>query len=132
MYKMNMPNRKEENVLKKTLRCMWVSIRSKKVPGETHWLDRGTSTFGEKFVSDVKAVYNVSYMMLPFPIFWALFDQQGSRWTFQASRMNGDFFGVFTLQPDNIQVANAILILVMIPIFNTLIYPQLGKLMFIT
>lgn len=95
--------------------------------GETHWLDRGKPNFGDKFVADVKAVYNVSFMMLPFPIFWALFDQQGSRWTFQASRMNGDFFGVFTLQPDNIQVANAILILVMIPIFNSIVYPALGK-----
>jgi len=127
MYKMNMPNRNEENLLKKTIRCMWSSARSDKVAGEKHWLDRGNEKFGEKFVADVKAVYNVSFMMLPFPIFWALFDQQGSRWTFQATRMNGDFFGVLTLQPDNIQVANAILILVMIPIFNSAIYPLLAR-----
>ena len=76
-------------------------------------------------MADVKAVYNVAFMMLPFPIFWALFDQQGSRWTFQASRMNGDFFGLFTLQPDNIQVANAAMILIMIPIFESAVYPLL-------
>ena len=44
-------------------------------------------------------------MMLPLPIFWALFDQQGSRWTLQAARMDGNFFGVFTFEPDNIQVS---------------------------
>jgi len=128
MYKINLPDRNEENVIKKTLRCMWFSIRSPKIPGETHWLDRGESKFGAKFVADVKAVYNVAFMMLPFPIFWALFDQQGSRWTFQASRMNGDFFGVFTLQPDNIQVANAIMILILVPIFDIAVYPLLAKL----
>ena len=41
--------------------------------------------------------------------------------------MDGNFFGVFTLEPDNIQVANAALILIMIPIFNSAIYPLLGR-----
>ena len=80
------------------------SVRSEKVAGETHWLDRGKPAFGDEFMEDVKAVWNVAYMMLPLPIFWALFDQQGSRWTFQATRMNGNFFNVFRLEPDNIQV----------------------------
>ena len=50
------------------------------------------------------AVYNVAFMMLPLPIFWALFDQQGSRWTLQAARMDGNFLGVFTFEPDSFQV----------------------------
>ena len=54
MYKINMPDRSQENIIKKTLRCMWVSARSKKLPGETHWLDRGKTEFGETFASDVK------------------------------------------------------------------------------
>ena len=69
----------------------------------------------------------MAFMMLPLPIFWALFDQQGSRWTLQAARMDGNFFGVFTFEPDNIQVANAAMILVMIPIFNSAIYPLLER-----
>ena len=80
------------------------SARSDKVAGETHWLDRGKPTFGDQFMEEVKAVWNVAFMMLPLPIFWALFDQQGSRWTFQATRMNGNFFNLFRLEPDNIQV----------------------------
>ena len=54
MYKINMPDRNQENIIKKTLRCIWFSLRSKKVPGETHWLDRGRTEFGETFASDVK------------------------------------------------------------------------------
>ena len=79
-------------------------MRADKVPGESHWLDRGINEFGETFKDDVKAVLNVAFMMLPLPIFWALFEQQGSRWTLQAARMNGNFFDVFRLEPDNIQV----------------------------
>ena len=40
-------------------------------------------------VADVKQFMSVLYMFLPIPIFWALFDQQSSRWVFQAERMNG-------------------------------------------
>ena len=79
-------------------------MMAKKTPGEKHWMDRVKPEFGDSFVEDVKAVLNVAFMMLPLPIFWALFDQQGSRWTFQATRMNGNFFGLFRLEPDNIQV----------------------------
>lgn len=66
-------------------------------------------------------------LYLPLPVFWALFDQQGSRWTFQATRMSGDVFGVFTLKPDQMQVINPLLILVFIPIFDCWVYPALSK-----
>ena len=41
--------------------------------------------------------------------------------------MNGNFFNVFTLKPDNIQVASGALSLIMIPIFNSVIYPLAAK-----
>jgi len=127
MYNMVLPNRDGENIMKKTIRCLWKGRFGSKVDGETHWIDRGQKEFGEKFVDDTKAVWNVCVMMVTFPIFWALFDQQGSRWTFQATRMDGNFFGLFRIQPDNMQVANALMILIMVPIFTTLVYPFLGK-----
>ena len=39
-------------------------------------LDYAENRFGKKFVADVKALINVTYLFLPFPIFWALYDQQ--------------------------------------------------------
>ena len=56
----------------------------------------------------------------------------GSRWTLQAARMNGNFFGLLTLEPDNIQVANAGLILILIPIFNSVVYPLAARCNFLT
>lgn len=66
-------------------------------------------------------------LYLPLPFFWALFDQQGSRWTFQANRMNGDL-GFYTIKPDQIQMVNPLLILVFIPVFEIVFYPILSML----
>ena len=39
-------------------------------------LDYAVARYGKQFVQEVKALKNISYMFIPFPIFWALFDQQ--------------------------------------------------------
>jgi solute carrier family 15 oligopeptide transporter 1 len=41
-------------------------------------LDYAEEKYGKNFIDDVKALKSVTYMFLPFPIFWALFDQQVS------------------------------------------------------
>ena len=89
-------------------------------------MDYGIPKYGKPFVEDVKAVLNVAYMFLPFPIFWALFDQQGSRWVFQARHMNGDV-KITTFLPDQMQVIAPVLILVFIPFFDYVMYPALNK-----
>ena len=78
-------------------------------------------------INDVKSVTGILCLFLPIPIFWALFDQQGSRWTLQASKMNGQLFGSWYIQPDQIQVINPVLIVLMIPLFESIIYPILSK-----
>ena len=40
-------------------------------------------------IQDIKYVLRVLILYIPLPLFWSLFDQQGSRWTLQAVRMNG-------------------------------------------
>lgn len=59
-------------------------------------------------------------------MFWALFDQQGSRWTFQATRLDGDI-GFYEIKPDQMQVFNPLLILVFIPLYDAVFYPLLSK-----
>lgn len=69
---------------------------------------------------------HVLVLYIPLPIFWSLYDQQGSGWTFQAQRMDGDV-GFYTILPDQMQVVNPLLILAFIPIFTYGIYPLLNK-----
>uniref|UniRef100_A0A673C0L3 Solute carrier family 15 member 1 n=1 Tax=Sphaeramia orbicularis TaxID=375764 RepID=A0A673C0L3_9TELE len=77
-------------------------------------------------IAQVKMVLKVLFLYIPLPMFWALFDQQGSRWTLQATTMNGDF-GILTIQPDQMQTVNPILILVLVPIMDSIIYPLIAK-----
>lgn len=95
-------------------------IKSKEKRG--HWLDHAEDKYDRALIDDVKALLRVLVLFIPLPVFWALFDQQGSRWTFQADRMDQQI-GSFTLKADQMQVVNPLLILVFIPIFEVAIYP---------
>lgn len=58
--------------------------------------------------------------------FWALFDQTGSSWVFQAAQMDRTFLGVTWLE-SQIQALNPILILIFAPLFVFVLYPAIDK-----
>ena len=72
--------------------------------GGQHWMDVSKEEYGEELVEDVKSLLGVLLLYIPVPIWWALFDQTGSRWTFQATRMDGSI-GETTIKPDQMQVS---------------------------
>ncbi len=59
-------------------------------------------------------------------VFWALFDQTGSTWIFQAQDMDLNFLGHAWL-PSQIQSINSVFVLTFIPIFTYLIYPTVAR-----
>ena len=59
-------------------------------------------------------------------VFWALFDQTGSTWIFQSQDMDRQFLGKEWL-PSQIQSANSLLVLTLIPVFTYLLYPAISK-----
>lgn len=70
-------------------------------------------------------------------VFWSLFDQMGSSWVLQAERMNRNVnlnvlgsnieWLRFELLPSQLQALNPILILLLIPVFISCIYPALNR-----
>nr|XP_016942457.1 peptide transporter family 1 [Drosophila suzukii] len=90
------------------------------------FLDYAKPTVGARMVRETKCLGRILRLFLPFPVFWALFDQQGSRWTFQATRMDGMVLG-FQIKPDQMQVVNPLLILGFLPLFDYIIYPILRR-----
>lgn len=74
---------------------------------------------------ETKVVLNVLVTYIPLPLFWALHAQQGSRWVFQATKMNGDI-GFYTIKPDQMIVLNSVLGILMIPVFEKIFYPQMS------
>ncbi|XP_067264772.1 solute carrier family 15 member 2 [Chanodichthys erythropterus] len=128
LYKKSPP---EGNVLARVCKCIGFAIRnrwknSKNSPKRSHWLDWAEEKYPKRLIQEIKMVFRVLVLYIPLPMFWALFDQQGSRWTLQATRMNMNFGGGFILKPDQMQMLNALLILVFIPIFDMGIYPLVG------
>jgi len=59
-------------------------------------------------------------------VFWALFDQTGSSWVLQAEHMDRHIFGVEVL-PSQIQAANPLLVMLLIPLFSAIIYPAINR-----
>ncbi|XP_013391914.1 solute carrier family 15 member 1 isoform X2 [Lingula anatina] len=128
-YKINPPT---GNLLGKVFKCIGRAIKNKfsrqnKFEMRDHWLDYADDVYENSFIEDVKAALHVLFMFLPLPIFWSLFDQQGSRWTLQAEKMDGQIVGSWILKPDQMQVINPVLIILLIPFFETLVYPCLDK-----
>ncbi|KYN38878.1 Solute carrier family 15 member 1 [Trachymyrmex septentrionalis] len=130
MYKMVNPT---GNLIVKVSKCVCHAIYNKiKSKGEKrdHWLDHADDVYDNKLIEDIKVVLRVLKLFVPLPIFWALYDQQGSQWTFQATRMDGQI-GSITILPDQLQAVNPLLIMIFIPIFETGIYPIFAKIHFI-
>ncbi|KAL0852209.1 hypothetical protein ABMA28_000429 [Loxostege sticticalis] len=112
------------NVLGKVSTCIGHAVvkSCKSKEKREHWLDHADDKYDKNLIDDIKSLLRVLVLYIPLPVFWALFDQQGSRWTFQADRMRQDI-GSWTLKADQMQVLNPLLILVFIPIFEVAIYP---------
>lgn len=77
------------------------SRKTSKDEKHNHWLEFASDKYDKQLIEDIKRVLAIGFIYLPLPVFWALYDQQGSRWTFQATRMNGDLGG-WVLKPDQI------------------------------
>ncbi|XP_069172199.1 solute carrier family 15 member 2 isoform X2 [Procambarus clarkii] len=125
MYTMKPP---EGNILLRVGTCTMhaISRKFKSKEKKNHWLDHASDKFDKELINDVKVLLKILLLYIPLPFFWALFDQQGSRWTFQATRMDGQI-GEYTLKPDQMQVVNPLFILLFIPVFDTFVYPLLAR-----
>eukprot|EP00834_Sanchytrium_tribonematis_P001365 NODE_33_length_36935_cov_1.609241.p5 type:complete len:525 gc:universal NODE_33_length_36935_cov_1.609241:13093-11519(-) len=91
------------------------------------WIHPISEGHSRKRVLEFKALLSVFKVMIPLPLFWALYDQQGSRWTSQAMLMNPHvtFLGIeFSIKPDQMPTTNAVLILAFIPLFVKVVYPM--------
>ncbi|CAD6184989.1 unnamed protein product [Caenorhabditis auriculariae] len=152
-YKKNPP---KENVFGEVARLMGRSVSNKWSAKEKkdHWLDHYLTTHvceedpkcmelrAEKrnksvcqkarFISDVKSLLRVLVMFLPVPMFWALYDQQGSVWLLQGIQMDCRLTDSLLILPDQMQTLNAVLILVFIPLFQVIIYPLASKCIVLT
>lgn len=119
------------NIIVKVFKCIWHAFKVKSKEHLTkpryHLLDYAEAKYGKQMVYDIKCLLKILILYVPFPLFWALYDQQSSRWTFQATQMDGYITDGFTIKPDQMQVVNPVIVVFCIPLFNFVIYPLLEK-----
>uniref|UniRef100_A0A3Q3FXY2 Solute carrier family 15 member 1a n=1 Tax=Labrus bergylta TaxID=56723 RepID=A0A3Q3FXY2_9LABR len=120
------------NIMLDVCKCIWFAIknrnrhRRKQYSKKEHWMDWAEEKYDKLLIAQIKMVLKVLFLYIPLPMFWTLFDQKGSRWTLQATNMDGNF-GALIIQPDQMQTVNPILILTLVPIMDNLIYPLIQK-----
>ena len=87
---------------------------------------------GRKFLQEafskrgLGALGRLSIVYVFVAVFWSLFDQTGSSWVLQAQHTNNLLFGI-ELLPAQIQAANPLLVMLLIPLFSYVIYPAIDK-----
>lgn len=73
---------------------------------------------------------SLSFLYLFVAFFWALFDQTGSTWVLQAQKMDRIFSirsWQFEILPSQLQALNPVLILLLVPLCTTCIYPLIQR-----
>jgi POT family proton-dependent oligopeptide transporter len=92
----------------------------------------GMDFIRESFSKDgISAMAKLVIVYMFVAMFWALFDQTGSAWVLQAQNMERIIAGI-ELLPSQIQAANPLLVMLLIPVFSYVIYPQLDKVLTLT
>ncbi|XP_040913036.1 solute carrier family 15 member 1 [Toxotes jaculatrix] len=120
------------NIMLDVCKCIGFALknrymhRSKQYPKRQHWMDWAEEKYDKLLIAQIKMVLKVLFLYIPLPMFWTLFDQKGSRWTLQATTMDGNF-GQLVIQPDQMQTVNPILILTLVPIMDSVVYPLIQK-----
>jgi len=114
-------------VVTKSFGILWKGLNSccRKNEGKSseHCLDAAKESYEEDLVEEIKfltGVNGILVLFIPIIFFWCLFDQTSTTWTYQAKHMYG-------LKADQAQMINPLLILILVPIFEFIIYPTLAK-----
>ncbi len=98
-----------------------------------HVAPPGLKKYFREFASgeNLKSVANL-LILVPFAaMFWALWQQNFSSWVLQSEKMNRVLFGHEWL-PAQIQTANPIFVLAMLPLMSYVVYPTLEKFVRVT
>jgi proton-dependent oligopeptide transporter, POT family len=90
--------------------------------GETYNIERPDENLQQQ-MDDAAQLVRVLPILAMFPIYWCLYDQQGSVWTIQATRMDLPF----GIQAEQLNMVNPVQIMLLIPLFDRVIYPFLEK-----
>lgn len=89
----------------------------------TIW-EKAAKKHGAEAAEGAKAVWDITKVFAAVSVFWALFDQHGSSWVIQATKMDLMFMGI-QFEASQISAWNPIMVMALIPIFTFGVYPAI-------
>ncbi len=101
--------------------------------GASMQLDRARKLHPDIAVDGVRAVLRILIVFALVTPFWSLFDQKASTWIVQANAMSTqvNLLGwSFNVIPAQMQALNPLLVMILIPFNNLVLFPLLGKMGF--
>lgn len=119
------PSREAETAGFMTVFLYALSRRGQKKPGQS-FLDIAREKYTDEEVDGAKSVASIIKVFCTVSVFWALFDQNASSWVIQAQQMNLHVFGI-DIEAAQIQALNPIMVMLLIPLFSSILYPLIEK-----
>lgn len=78
-------------------------------------------------INGARSVNPILFVFALVPVFWSLFDQTNSTWVLQGEQMLKFNLLGLEIDAERMQSANALLVMIMVPILTLLVYPRIGK-----
>lgn len=97
-----------------------VSIESDRDDGQES--DSEVSALQDQQMDDAARILHILPIFAMYPIYWCLYDQQGSVWTLQAAKMQ-----LHGLTPEQMMLINPLEIMLFLPLFGRMNVPQLQR-----
>lgn len=119
---------KKENFFSITSYALFAAIQRlfNGKPKQKVW-DVVAEKYSAKSIDAIKAVYRILAVFAFTVVFWALWDQNLSEWVLQATRLDLTLFGDFKILPEQINFINPLFLVLLIPVFTSVIYPLFDK-----
>ena len=107
-------------------KVFWHALTAAKQTGQSFW-DRARSRFSEKEIDAARSVGPILIIFAFITPFWSLFDQTNSTWVLQGEKMAPfNLFG-FQIGAEQMQSANPLLVMMLVPLLTLVVYPRLGR-----
>jgi proton-dependent oligopeptide transporter, POT family len=102
------------------------SLMRKHDPGDEFWKG-AQKRYKEGEISAARSVTPILFVFAMLPIFWSLFDQTNSTWVLQGEKMLHTTILGLDIGPEQMQSMNALIVMILVPLFTLGIYPRIGK-----
>lgn len=94
---------------------------------DSFWQGAG-KRFGEREISAARSVGPILFVFALIPVFFTLFDQTNSTWVLQGQKMVSVTLLGFSIGAEQMQSANPMLVMILVPLLTIGIYPHIGRL----